>query len=79
MTAALACGLVVLDAITFSDELRFQTVYRLLSVEVGISVLLIVELLFTFVLAHWLGTRCRAGLIWIKKRMALSSDGPRQE
>jgi hypothetical protein len=69
MTAALICGYIYLAAVTFSDELKFQTVYRLLFMRVEIAALLIVELLIAFILAHWLGARCRAALIWVKGRL----------
>jgi hypothetical protein len=38
-------------------------------IRVGTTALLTVELLFTFVLAHWLGARCRALLIRMKARL----------
>jgi hypothetical protein len=69
MTAVLMCGFIYLAAVTFSDALKFQSVYRLLLIGVGTTAVLTVELLFTFVLAHWFGTRCRELLIWMKARL----------
>jgi hypothetical protein len=69
MTAVLVCGSIYLDAVTFSDALKFQPVYRLLLIRVGTTALLTVELLFTFVLARWLGAQCRALLIRMKARL----------
>ena len=69
MTAALMCGYIYLAAVTFSDELKFQTVYRLLLMRVEMAAVLTVQLLLTFILAHWLGARCRAALIWVKAVM----------
>jgi uncharacterized membrane protein len=69
LTAVLMCGFIYLAAVTFSDALKFQSVYRLLLIGVGTTAVLTVELLFTFVLAHWFGTRCRELLIWMKARL----------
>lgn len=65
MTAALVCGFTYLNAVTFLDSLKYQPVCRLLLIRSGITALLTVELLVTFVLAHWLGARCRALLRWL--------------
>jgi hypothetical protein len=69
MTAALTCGLIYLDAVTFSDALKYQDVYRLMLIKFVTTALFIVELLIAFLLAHWLGARLRAGLIWAKSRL----------
>jgi hypothetical protein len=69
MTAALTCGLIYLDAVTFSDALKYQDPYRLVLIHVEAAAVFAVELLFTFVLAHWLGARLRTGLIWAKNRL----------
>lgn len=69
MTGTLMCGYIYLAGVTFYDELRFQTVYRLLLVRVEGAALLAVELLFAFILAHWLGARCRAAFLWVKERL----------
>jgi hypothetical protein len=70
MTATLTCGLIYLEAVTFSDALKFQDVYRLVLIKAGVTVLGMVELLITFILAHWLGARFRAGIIWVKDRLS---------
>jgi hypothetical protein len=40
MTAVLVCGSIYLDAVTFSDALKFQPVYRLPLIRVGTTALL---------------------------------------
>jgi hypothetical protein len=69
MTAALMCGYICLAAATFSDELKFQSVYQLVRMRIEIAAILILELLFVFILAHWLGARFRAVLNWVKGRL----------
>lgn len=66
LTAALVCGLILLDAWTFSDSLQHQNIYRLLFIDVAMTGLGAVELLLPLVLAHWLGALLRAGLVRVK-------------
>jgi hypothetical protein len=54
---------------TFSDELKYRTTYRLLWIRSLITLVIMVELLLTFVLAHWLGNRLRAALRWAVNRL----------
>jgi hypothetical protein len=69
IAAALTCGLIYLDVVTFSDALKYQDVYRLVLIRVGTTALFAVVLLITFIVAHWLGARFRAGFIWAKNRL----------
>jgi hypothetical protein len=68
-TIALSCGLIYLDVVTFSDGLKYQAMYRLVLVDVGTTALFTIQLLFVFILAHFLGLGFRAGLIWVRNRL----------
>lgn len=69
MAAALTCGLIYLQAVTFSDAFKYQSAGDAVLTRVGVTVLFGVELLFAFLIAHWLGTRLRVGLAWIKDHL----------
>jgi hypothetical protein len=69
MAAILTCGLIYLDAVTFSGSLKYHSVYQLLLTDVWTTALFAAELVIAFVIAHWLGTRFRAGLIWAVNRL----------
>jgi hypothetical protein len=73
MAVALPCGLLFLELLTFSDALKYQSIYRLAMTDLGVTALCAVELLFVFVLAHWLGARFRGGFIWVKTRLEAHS------
>lgn len=70
--AALTCAMAGLETVTFSDGLKYQSIFRLLLVDLLGLGLLALELLFAFVLAYWFGDRLRAGFLWIKNRLAKS-------
>jgi hypothetical protein len=69
MTAILTGGLIYLEAVTFSDGLKYQDLYRLMLVRVGVTALCAMEMLIVFVLTHWLGAQCRAGILWVRNRL----------
>ena len=69
MTAVLTGGLICLGAVTFSNDLKYQDVYSLVWVRILDAAVFAIELLIVFVLAHWLGSKCRRGILWVRKRL----------
>jgi uncharacterized membrane protein len=69
MAVAITFGLIYLAAVTFSNSLKYQDAYQLLLIDIGTIALGAVELLLAFLLAHWLGARFRAGLVWTINRL----------
>ena len=67
-TAVLTGGLVILEISTFSNALRYQSLLLLILVKIGTTALLGIELLVTFLLARWLGAKCRSGFLWVRNQ-----------
>lgn len=67
LTAILTCGLIYLGVTTSSNAFKYQDdPYWFLLVKAGVTALWAIELLLVFLLAHWLGGRCRSGFLWVK-------------
>jgi hypothetical protein len=66
LTAILTCGMAVSLAVNFSNGLKYQSIYSLLLIDLTGVVLLALELLLAFVLAHWLDATARAGFLRIR-------------
>ena len=68
-TALLVGGLILLQAWTFPDELKYQSAYRLLLVHFESAAIFSFELFVVFGVSHWLGAGLRAGIGCVKDRV----------
>ena len=69
LTAMLISVLIYLEAVTFSEKLKYQDAYQIVLNDFWSLTLCTVVLLFPFVYAHWLGGQVRTAVIWVRNRI----------
>lgn len=67
LVGLLTCCLIYFEVATFTNAMKYEGVLQRFLTVAETTALFVTELLVVSFVAHWIGGRCRAGVIWMKK------------